>query len=155
LHWGREPWTPIINLAFSIMLLLMFGLLFGGAIEVPGGGDYISFLLPGMIALTMMFGLEGTRAALVADTDRGVTDRFRSLPIGSSAVSLGRAGADMITSVAELAVLVAGGLVLGWRLDASPGAIALGIVLLLWFRFAMLWFGIFLALTLRGAGGSM
>lgn len=155
LHWVREPWTPIINLAFSIMLLLMFGLLFGGAITVPGGGDYISYLLPGMIALTMLFGLEGTRAALAADVNRGVTDRFRSLPIGSAAVPLGRVGADMITSIVELGVLVVGGLLLGWRFDAPPVAIALGILLLLWFRFAMLWLGIFFALALRGAGGTM
>lgn len=155
LHWAREPWTPIVNLAFSIMLLLMFGFLFGGAIEVPGGGDYISYLLPGMIALTMMFGLEGTRGALAADAERGVTDRFRSLPIGSAAVSLGRAGADMITSVIELAVLVIGGLLIGWRIDAPPASVALGILLLLWFRFAMLWFGIFLALALRSKGGTM
>lgn len=155
LHWRREPWTPIINLGFSVMLLLMFGLLFGGAMQVAGGGDYISFLLPGMIALTMMFGLEATRNALATDVDRGVTDRFRSLPIGSAAIPLGRVGADMITSIVELAVLVVGGLLIGWRANASAASIALGIVLLLWFRFAMLWFGIFVALALRGAGGTM
>ncbi len=155
LHWVREPWMPIVNLLFSIMLLLMFGFLFGGAIQVPGGGDYISYLLPGMIALTMMFGLEGTRGALAADAERGVTDRFRSLPIGSASVSLGRAGADMITSVLELAVLIVGGLLIGWRVGAPPASVALGILLLLWFRFAMLWFGIFLALALRNKGGTM
>ena len=47
-HWQREPWTPIFGIAFSVMLLLVFGFLFGGAIEVPGGGDYLDYLLPGM-----------------------------------------------------------------------------------------------------------
>ncbi|HKH07672.1 MAG TPA: hypothetical protein VKA62_01890, partial [Agromyces sp.] len=48
LHWVREPWGIVFGLAFNIMLILLFGFLFGGAIDVPGGGDYIAFLLPGM-----------------------------------------------------------------------------------------------------------
>lgn len=62
LHWVRQPALPIFGRLFSIMLLLMFAFLFGGAIDVPGGGDDINFLLPGMFTLTMLFGLDGTPA---------------------------------------------------------------------------------------------
>ncbi|GAB3541972.1 ABC transporter permease [Arthrobacter tecti] len=154
LHWVRQPATPIFGVMFSIMLLLMFGFLFGGAIEVPGGGSYIQFLLPGMLALTMMFGLDETMTAISSDAKKGITSRFRSLPIGSTAVVLGRSGADMAYSALNLGVLVVGGLLIGWGITSDLGSAALAVVLLLWLRFALLWVGIFLGLTLRNAGAT-
>lgn len=153
LHWVRQPWAPIFNLAFMVMLLIMFGVLLGGAIQVPGGeGDYLGFLLPGMFTLAMMFGLEGTMTAMANDAKRGITDRFRSMPIGSTAVAFGRIGADMLTSVVELVILIGGGLLLGWRAGGSAGSAVVAVLLLLWLRFSLLWFGVFLGLTIRGDG---
>ena len=154
LHWIREPWGIVFGLAFNIMLILMFGFLFGGAIELPGGGDYIAFLLPGMFALTMLFGLESTMTAMAEDAKRGITDRFRSLPITSASVALGRAIADLASSALSLAVLMLGGLLIGWRPTTGPAEIAFGIVLLLWLRFALLWLGIFLGLRFRSTGAT-
>lgn len=154
LHWAREPWGFVFGLAFNLMLVLMFGFLFGGAIEVPGEGDYIAFLLPGMFALAMLFGLEATMTAMAEDSKRGITDRFRSLPIASASVALGRALADLANSVVGLAVLMIGGLLIGWRPTTGPAEIALGVVLLLWLRFALLWVGIFLGLRFRGTGAT-
>lgn len=154
-HWQREPWTPLFGIAFTIMLVLVFGYLFGGSIELPGGGDYLPYLMPGMFALAMMFGLEGTMSAIANDSKKGVTNRFRSLPISSLAVPLGRAGADLINSAVELAVLMTGGLLIGWRAGGSWVETLLAVGLLLWLRFALLWLGIFLGLTLRGEGGVM
>jgi ABC-type multidrug transport system permease subunit len=154
LHWVREPWGLVFGLAFNVMLILIFGFLFGGAIEVPGGGDYIAFLLPGMFALAMLFGLEGTMTAMAEDAKRGITDRFRSLPISSTSVALGRALADLANSALSLAVLMGGGLLIGWRPTTGPAEIALGIALLLWLRFALLWLGIFLGLSFRGTGAT-
>ncbi|MET0419200.1 MAG: ABC transporter permease [Actinoplanes sp.] len=154
-HWVRQPWTPIFGLLFTIMLLLIFGFLFGGAIAVPGGGDYIEFLLPGMLALSMMFGVETTATAMAADARRGITDRFRSLPIGSASVSLGRVGADMANSIVELLVLIGGGLLIGWRITGGWAAAVLAVLLLLLLRFAVLWIGIFVGLSFRGEGATM
>ncbi|MGP9536524.1 ABC transporter permease [Brachybacterium sp. AOP43-C2-M15] len=155
-HWRRRPWTPVMNLAFTLMLLLMFAVILGGSITLPEGGGYISYLLPGMMAVTMMFGLEVTMSAMAADARKGVTDRFRSLPISAASVALGRVGADMTTSVVELAVLIGGGLALGWRITGSPLAALLAVALLLWLRLAMLWLGILLALTLgRNEGATV
>jgi ABC-2 type transport system permease protein len=154
-HWVRQPWTPVFGLLFSIMLLLVFGFLFGGAITVPGGGDYISFLLPGMLALSMMFGVESTATAMANDARKGITDRFRSLPIGSSSVALGRVGADLTNSAAELAVLILGGLLIGWRITSDPASAALAVLVLLLLRFAVLWIGIFVGLSFRGEGATM
>jgi ABC transporter DrrB family efflux protein len=154
-HWVRQPWTPIFGLLFTIMLLLIFGFLFGGAITVPGGGDYIAFLLPGMLALSMMFGVDATTTAMANDARKGITDRFRSMPIGSASVSLGRVGADMANSAVELLVLILGGFLIGWRISSDPASVALAVLLLLLLRFAVLWIGIFVGLSFRGEGSTM
>ncbi|WP_205471288.1 ABC transporter permease [Nocardioides sp. SYSU D00038] len=154
-HWQREPWTPVFGVLFSVMLLLVFGYLFGGAIELPGGGDYLPYLVPGMLALAMMFGVETTMSAITNDSRKGVTDRLRSLPISSTAVPLGRAGADLANSALQLAVLLVGGLLVGWRAEGGLAAAALAVLLLLWLRVAVLWIGIYLGLVLRGEGAVM
>jgi ABC-type multidrug transport system permease subunit len=154
-HWQREPWTPVFGIAFSIMLLLVFGYLFGGAIELPGGGDYLPYLLPGIFALSMMFGIETTMSSVTQDSKKGITARFRSLPMSSVAVPLGRAAADLTNSALQLGVLMVGGLFVGWRVDGSVGAALVAVGLLLWLRFAMLWLGIYLGLAFRGEGAMM
>ncbi|MBK3632585.1 ABC transporter permease [Streptomyces sp. MBT97] len=144
-HWGRQPGRLVVGLVFPVMLLLMFGYLVGGGRGVSG--DYLDYLMPGMLALTMAFGLEGTMLAVTQDLDKGVVDRFRSLPMADGAVLVGRSAADMLQSAVGLAVLIVMGLALGWRPQGGPGAFLGAAGLLLLFRFAMLWIGIQLALV--------
>ncbi|MFE5399212.1 ABC transporter permease [Streptomyces sp. NPDC056568] len=144
-RWGRQPVTVVVNLVFPVMLLLMFGYLVGGGRGVSG--DYVDYLVPGMLALTMAFGLEGTMIAVTQDLNKGVVDRFRSLPMTNGAVLVGRSAADMLQSALGLTVLVGVGHALGWRTHGGPGAFLGAVGLLLLFRFAMLWVGIFLALV--------
>jgi ABC transporter DrrB family efflux protein len=149
-HWVHQPGAVIVGLLFPIMMLLMFGYLLGGGMSIPGGGDYREFLLPGMFAMTMAFGLEATMTAVTTDAARGVTDRFRSMPMASSAVVAGRSIADMLHSGLGLAVMLASGLVVGWRWHNGVASALLALVLLMLLRFAMLWIGIFLGLIVRG-----
>ncbi|MGM1080409.1 ABC transporter permease [Streptomyces sp. H28] len=144
-RWGRRPVAVVVNLVFPVMLLLMFGYLVGGGRGVDG--SYLDFLLPGMLALTMAFGLEGTMVAVTQDLDKGVVDRFRSLPMTNGAVLVGRSGADMLQSVLGLVVLLAVAAALGWRPHGGPAAFLTAVGLLLLLRFAMLWIGIHLALV--------
>ncbi|MFE0851167.1 ABC transporter permease [Streptomyces rochei] len=144
-RWARQPVAVAVNLAFPVMMLLMFGYLVGGGRGVSG--DYLDYLIPGMLALTMAFGLEGTMVAVTRDLERGVVDRFRSLPMTNGAVLVGRSAVDMLQSVLGLAVLLAVGYALGWRAHGSAGAFLGAVGLLLLFRFAMLWVGIHLALV--------
>jgi ABC-type multidrug transport system permease subunit len=150
IHWRNQPAQVVVGLLFPIMVVLMFGYLFGGAMSVPGGGDYREFLLPGMFAMTMVFGIETTFASVAADLSRGVTDRFRSLPMAESAVVTGRAAADMLNSVLGLAVMAGCGLAIGWRWRDGPGAALAAFGLLLLLRFALLWMGIWLGLVAGG-----
>ena len=149
-HWIRQPLTVIGGMAFMIMLVALYGLLFGGAIQVPGGGSYMEFLVPGMFVMTMAFGIGETMTAVSVDAERGVTDRFRSMPMASSAVVFGRSITDMIYSVAGLAVMAGAGLALGWRWHGSVEAAIAAFGLLMLLRFAMLWVGILLGLLIPG-----
>lgn len=148
-HWLREPWGVIIGWLFPVMTVLLFGGLFGGAINVPGN-DYFAFLIPGMFALTMLFGLESTMMSVTTDAEKGVTDRFRSLPMNAAAVVLGRCCADMLNSVVSLLVMVITGLAVGWRWQHGLPAALAAIGLLLLLRFALLWVGIYIGLRARG-----
>ncbi|MDH2426155.1 ABC transporter permease [Sphaerisporangium sp. TRM90804] len=149
-HWARRPAPVVVGLLFPVMTVLMFAYLLGGGITVPGGGDYREFLVPGMFAMTMVFGVETTFAAVAGDAAKGVTDRFRSLPMAASAVVTGRSAADMLASVLGLAVMVACGLAIGWRWHNGPAAALAAVGLLLLLRFALLWVGIYLGLVARG-----
>jgi len=148
-HWVNAPAQIIVGLLFPVMVVLMFGYLFGGGMAVPGGGDYREFLMPGMFAMTMVFGIETTFAAVATDAARGVTDRFRSMPMAGSAVVAGRAAADLLNSTLGLAVMLLCGLAVGWqwRDGIGPALLALGLLLLL--RIAVLWIGIYLGLVVR------
>ncbi|ASR37998.1 multidrug ABC transporter permease [Prauserella marina] len=149
-HWAQQPAVFIVGLLFPVLMLLMFALFFGGAITPPTG-SYQDFLVPGLLGLTMVFGVETTFTAISTDLARGVTDRFRSLPMAGSAVVTGRCIADLLNAIAVLAVLVLAGLAIGWRWHEGlgPALAAFGLLLLL--RVAMLWLGIYLGLLLRRA----
>ncbi len=150
-HWARNPGQLIASLMFNIVMVLMFAFLFGGAMVVPGGGEYREFLMPGMFAMTMIFGIGMTTLAVATDMERGVTDRFRSMPMSPAAALIGRAVADMLFAVVTLAAMMLIGLAIGWRAHGSVGSTlgAAGLVLLL--RFSLIWIGIYLGLLMRGA----
>ena len=149
-HWRQQPGPVLIGWFFPVLILLMFGALFGGAITVPGGGSYVEFLMPGMFALAMFFGLEATVLGVTTDTRKGVTDRFRTLPISGGAIVLGRCLADLLNSLVALVILIGTGLALGWRWHNGLTAALAAIGLLVLFRFAMLWVGIVIGLTISG-----
>ena len=142
-HLAKQPFLLLVGLLFPILILLMFAYLLRGGY----GPSYPEMLVPGMLALTTVFGLEGTMTAIVTDANRGITDRFRSLPMAGSAVVAGRGIADMLNATIGLLVLMACGLLIGWSWNDGP-ARALGAVgLLLLLRFAMIWLGLYLGLV--------
>ncbi len=148
-HWRVQPWPFVLVLLFPVLVMLMMGGLFGGAIAGTAS-DYISFVVPGVLALTMLFGVETTMTAVTTDASRGVTDRFRSLPMNSAAVPLGRCLADMAASALGLVVMTAAGLVLGWRWERGLALALAAYGLLLLLRFGLLWVGLFAGLKARG-----
>ncbi|WP_049567093.1 ABC transporter permease [Streptomyces sp. SBT349] len=146
-HWARQPGQLIVGLLFPVMMLVMFAYFIGGGMAVEGGGDYTDFLVPGMLALTMAFGLEATMIAITQDIDRGVLDRFRSMPIAPSCVLVGRSVLDMLNSAGSLLFMLCAGWAIGWRWHGTAAEALAAIGLLLLLRLAMLWVGIYLGLV--------
>jgi len=151
MQWVHEPQMIVWGLVFPIVSVLLFAYVFGSAMVVPGGGNYREFLMPGIFAQTMAFGIGETVAAVQADTAKGVTDRFRSMPIAASAVVVGRCAANMIYSTSSLALMVVCGLAIGWRWHGTAAEASAAFALLLLLRFAFLWIGIVLGLKAKSA----
>lgn len=148
-HWLARPGALAVQLLFPVLIVLMMGGLFGGAIA-GSAGDYMPFVIPGVLTLTMLFGIEATMTAVATDSARTVTDRFRSLPISPGAVLGGRCLADLGLAVLELTVMTGAGLLLGWRWEGGLGGAVAAYALLLWLRLALVWFGVWVGLQAGG-----
>ncbi|MEU7008508.1 ABC transporter permease [Streptomyces sp. NPDC046332] len=151
LNYRRQPLAILWVLGFPIVSVLLYGFVFGSAMRVPGGGDYREFLMPGMFATTMAFGFMNTATTVVTDVGKGVVDRFRSMPMAPSAVTTGRGVADLLVAGAELTILAATALAIGWSSDGGLGGTLLGFGLLLFLRFALIWVGVWAGLVLPNA----
>lgn len=149
-HWVRNPGQILFSLLFNILMVLMFGYLFGGAMQVPGGGDYREFLMPGMLAMTMVFGIGLTTQAIATDKERGITDRFRSMPMSVASPLVGRAVADLLFAVLTLLTMVGCGLLVGWTAHTGGGDVVAAFLLILLLRFALVWVGVWLGLSVGG-----
>ncbi|MFF8836236.1 ABC transporter permease [Streptomyces sp. NPDC015130] len=146
LNYRRAPLAIVWQLGFPIVSVLLYGFVFGSAMRVPGDGDYREFLMPGMFTMTMAFGLMNTAVAVVSDSGKGVVDRFRSMPMAPSAVATGRGVSDLLIASAELAILAATALAIGWTSDGGAGPTLLGFGLLLLLRFSLIWVGVWCGL---------
>jgi len=143
----RIPELAIFAILQSIMFVVLFSVIFGGAIPIPGGGNYNEFLIPGIFAQTIVFACGTTAIGITDDSQKGIIDRFRSLPMARSAFLSGRSLADVIYNAGILVVLVLSGLAVGWTVRTGIGGFVAGVALLLLFAFAMSWLGIFLGLN--------
>src|SRR4051812_30563767 len=134
-----------------IMFLVLFSAVFGGAISktLPPGVSYLNFLLAGIIVQTLAFGSTTTAVAICNDLQKGIVDRFRSLPMSSLAVLNGHVAADLLRNTISTVVMLVVGLVIGFRSSASFTD-CLGIVgLVLLFTFAFSWLSAIVGLVAR------
>jgi ABC-2 type transport system permease protein len=145
----RIPELAIFAILQSIMFVLLFAYVFGGAIPLPGGASYREYLMPGIFAQTIVFATATTAIGMTDDLNKGILDRFRSLPMARSAVLSGRTLADVVYNGGILIVLMLSGLVVGWTVRTGLLEFLAGVGLLLLFTFAMAWIGVWLGLTLR------
>jgi ABC transporter DrrB family efflux protein len=134
----RVPEVLVFVLLSPIMFVLLFAYVFGSSIDVPGG-NYREFLIAGIFAQTVMFGATFTGAGLAEDMQKGIIDRFRSLPMSRSAVLVGRTASDIIYNVLSIAIMAATGLLVGWRIRNSLLEALAGFALLLLFAYAISW----------------
>ena len=135
----RVPELLVFTTLSPIMFVLLFAYVFGGAIAGGDPQQYREFLMAGIFAQTVIFGATTTGAGLADDVQKGIIDRFRSLPMAPSAVLTGRTLSDVINNVIVLVVMSLTGLIVGWRIHTSVGEALLGYVLLLLFAYAISW----------------
>lgn len=146
----RVPDVLIFSTLSPIMFVLLFAYIFGTAIEVPGlSGGYREFLIAGIFAQTSVFGATFTGLSLAEDMQKGIIDRFRSLPMASVAVLIGRTAADVVINVVSLVVMSLTGLIVGWRIRGSLLDAVLAYVLLLLFAYAISWIMAVVGLIVR------
>ncbi|CAN5824716.1 ABC transporter permease [soil metagenome] len=136
----RVPELLVWVLLSPIMFVLLFAYVFGSAIDVPGlEGGYREFLIAGIFTQTVIFGATYTGAGLAEDMQKGIIDRFRSLPMTRSAVLVGRTTSDVLYNLISITIMAGTGLLVGWRIRASVGDAIAGFVLLLLFAYAFSW----------------
>jgi ABC-2 type transport system permease protein len=144
----RVPDLLVFATLSPIMFVLLFRYVFGSAIPIQGI-SYAEFLLPGIFAQTVVFGSTITGSSLAEDLQKGLIDRFRSLPMSRSAVLVGRTLADVALNVVTITVMVITGLIVGWRVHTSALEVAAGMLLLLLFAYAMSWVMALVGLLVR------
>ena len=144
----RVPDLIVFATLSPIMFVLLFVYVFGSAIPIPGI-DYAEFLLPGILAQTVIFGSTITGASIAEDIQKGLIDRFRSLPMSRSAVLVGRTNADVGLNSISIVVMVITGLIVGWRIRTSFFEALAAYLLLLVFAYAFSWIMAFVGLAVR------
>ena len=149
IHTKRMPEMLSDVTVQPIMFVLLFAFVFGASIATRGGASYREFLLPGIQAQTIVFTAFVVASGITADAEKGVIDRFRSLPIRRSSVLIGRSIASLIHSSIGIVVMAITGLCIGWRIRGSVGEAVLAFALILVFGFGMIWFGILVGSLMR------
>jgi ABC-2 type transport system permease protein len=134
----RVPDVLVFTTLSPIMFVLLFAYVFGNSIDVPGV-NYREFLIAGIFAQTVVFGATFTGAGLAEDIQKGIIDRFRSLPMAPSAVLVGRTTSDVLYNVISIVIMSITGLLVGWRIRGSVLEAVAGFLLLLLFAYAFSW----------------
>lgn len=148
LHIKRMPEMLLDVTIQPVMFVLLFAFVFGGSI-VTDSSSYREWLLPGIMGQTMAFSAFIVALGLTNDIDKGIVDRFRSLPISRSSILVGRSISSLIHSSIGIVVMAVTGLAIGWRIRDGVADAVLGFALLLLFGFAMIWFGILVGSMMR------
>ncbi len=147
-HIKRQPEMLMDVTIQPVMFVLLFAFVFGGSIQTKSA-NYREWLLPGIMGQTMAFASFVVAIGLNNDLQKGIIDRFRSLPIAPSAVLVGRSLAGILHSSIGIVVMAVTGLLIGWRIRNGVGEAVLAFVVLLLFGFAMIWLGIWVGSAMR------
>ena len=143
----HDPSTIALTVGAPVVLVIIFGYIFGSAISAPGSGNYREFLVPGLFATTAV-NILPAMVAMARDSSRGVVDRFRSMPITRLAIPFGQAAATAVYGVISFVLMAACGLAVGWRIRHGAGDAIAAFALLLAFQFAATWIGMYVGLVL-------
>lgn len=145
----REPRLLVLPLLQPVLFMLLFGVLLGGVISVPGVAGYPDFLIPGLIVQAVALTAGMAAVDVAGDVRHGMVDRFRALPTPGGAVLFGRTVSDLLRIAMTAAVAAAAGVIAGWRVHSGPAAAAAGFLLVLTFGYAVAWLSVLVGLSAR------
>ncbi|MEH6780045.1 MAG: ABC transporter permease [Rhodoglobus sp.] len=144
----RVPDILVFTTLQPIMFVLLFTYVYAGVIDIPGS-TYTEFIMAGIFAQTVVFGSTYSGSAMAQDLKDGIIDRFRTLPMSPSAVLVGRTNGDLLINSISMIVMMATGLIVGWRINSSPLEALAAIALLLFFAYALSWVMAFIGMSVR------
>ncbi len=148
LKYPRIPTLLLFSTIQPVMFVLLFVFVFGGAIQIPGV-DYKNFLMPGIFVQTAIFGSTQTGVGLAEDMNKGIIDRFRSLPMARSAVLVGRTASDATRNMFVVVLTTLVGYIVGFRFQAGPVKALAAMLLAVAFGYAFSWISASIGLSVR------
>ncbi|MFJ5223141.1 ABC transporter permease [Streptomyces sp. NPDC088400] len=147
-HLVRIPEKLLSVTLMPVAYVVVFGVLFGSAISVPGS-DYRSYLMAGIFTQMMLTNVGNTALGVAGDLSNGVVDRFRSLPMSRSAVLIARTLSDLALAVIACVTMAIVGYLIGWRVHEGFLKALAGFGLLLLLGYTMAWLGALIGLLAR------
>ena len=151
-HILRSPDTIITTAVTPITMLLLFVYVFGGAIDA-GDGNYVNYLLPGILLITIASGIAYTAFRLFTDVSSGIFERLQSLPIARSSVLWGHVLTSVVANLVSLVLVVLVAVAMGFRSGAGPLAWLAVIGILVLFTLTLTWLAIIPGLTAKSVDG--
>jgi ABC transporter DrrB family efflux protein len=139
LNIRRNPQLLVFATIQPIVFVLMFRYVFGGSIQVPGYPHYVDYLMPGIFVQTVVFGALTTGVGLADDLQKGLVERFRSLPMARSAVLVGRTLADLVRNIFVVLLMCAMGYLVGWRVHTNFIAFLAAVAVVIAFAYSLSW----------------
>lgn len=147
-HTVRNADALVTALALPVMIMLLFVYVFGTAVQT-GGGDYVDFVAPGIIVLCAGLGAASTAVGVAQDRHDGVIDRFRTMPVRSSAVLTGHVVASLARNLVSTGLVLGVGVLVGFRPDADPVEWLAVVGLVVLFVLALTWLSVAIGLLVR------
>ncbi len=151
-HVTRSLDTILSVTVMPIALMLLFVYVFGGAIET-GGSQYVDYLLPGILLITIAMGISYTAFRLFTDVQSGVFDRFQSMPIARSSLPWAHVLASVVSNLISIAIVVLVAVLMGFRTSASPAAWLAVTGILVLFTLAVTWIAVIAGLSAKSVDG--
>jgi len=140
-HIPRSPELLLDVTIQPVIFVVLFVYVFGGAIQTPGM-SYVNYLMAGIFVQTLIFACMTSGIGLAYDLQKGLIDRFRSLPMSRSAVVAGRTLTDLLRGILAVAIMFVVGLAVGFRPEGTALSWLIGLGILLMFAFAFSWIGV-------------
>lgn len=156
-HILRSPDTIITTAIMPIAFLLLFVFVFGGAVDIGGGagqGNYASYLLPGILLITVASGIAYTAFRLFLDMQGGIFERFQSMPIARSSVLWAHVLTSLVANLISLAIVVGVALIVGFRTGAGVGAWLAVAGIMVLFTLALTWLAVIVGLSAKSVDGA-